>query len=117
MTAVCRYVWPQPFDPKRPDEVDVFGCDFSRRLNTGETISAGAVSIVLRDDPLEVDIPAMLFGPASVVGNIVSQRVVGGIDATWYSLIFSAITSSGRALEAVRDFPVAMRWGETCTDA
>lgn len=103
---------PDPFDPKRHDEIDVFGCDFTRYLVAGETISAADVRCVKKSDVAEANIAAMLLGPVSISGAIVSQRITGGDVGTWYSLIFHVTTSAGRVLEPVRDFRVVRRCEE-----
>lgn len=108
--SALRYVWPDPYTPKRPGETDVFSCDFVRRLATAETIAAASVACCLKADAGETPIAAMVVGPASITGSVVSQRIAGGTDATDYTLIFYATTSQGREIEGVRDMPVARRW-------
>jgi len=105
-----RYVWPDPFDPKRPGEVDVFGCQFVRRLYVAETIESSLVKCVLKDDATETNITSMVVGTPSVLGTVVSQMIDEGVEMTWYTLIFRVTTSTGRTLETARDFQVASRW-------
>lgn len=100
---------PTPFDPKRHDEIEIFGCDFSKRLFPGESIISADVRCVLKGDVTETNITAMLLGPPSIVGASVSQRVVDGDVNVWYSMIFHITTSTGRILEPVRDFRVVRR--------
>jgi hypothetical protein len=107
-----RYVWPDPFDPKRPNEIDAFGCDFKRRLATAETLSTATVKVCLQGDALETAIPAMLVGASAISGSLVSQRIGAGDDGVTYTLIFAATTSASRSIEGVRDLPVARRWDE-----
>lgn len=94
------------FDPKRPDEVEVFAWDFSRALATGETLAAASVKVVLADDAAEVAIPAMVSGAAGIDGAVVSQLVAGGTDGATYTLLCTVTTSQGQTLVAQRDLLV-----------
>ncbi len=94
------------FDPKRPDEVEVFAFDFRRLLATGETIVTKSVKAVLSDDETEAAIPAMVSGPAGEDGGVVSQLIAGGDDGQTYTLLCTVTTSQGQTLVAQRDLAV-----------
>lgn len=94
------------FDPKRPDEVEVFAWNFARALSAGETLAAAAVKAVLADDASEAAIPAMVTGSAGIDGAVVSQLVAGGTDGTTYTLLYTVTTSQGQTLVAQRDLLV-----------
>jgi len=95
-----------PFDPKRPDEVEVFAFDFSRLLASGETISTKSVKSVLSTDSSEVSVPGMVTGTATESAGVVSQLVGGGTDGVTYTLLCTVTTSQGQTLVAQRDLPI-----------
>lgn len=94
------------FDPKRPDEVEVFAWNFARALASGETLETASVRAVLADDASEAAIPAMVSGGAGIAGAVVSQLVGGGTDGTTYTLLCTVTTSQGQTLVAQRDLLV-----------
>ncbi len=95
-----------PFDPKRPDEVEVFAFDFARVLSAGESISTAVVKAVQADDATEASVPGMVSGTAGVDGAIVSQLVAGGTDGVTYTLLCTITTHQGQTIVAQRDLPV-----------
>lgn len=112
MSTYPRYSWPNEYDPKRPDETDVFGADFAKRLEPGETISEASIVCCRKDDTTETAVAGMVVGDVTTAGSTVSSRIAGGDDGVTYSLIFEVRTSAGRTLQSVRDLPVARRWGD-----
>jgi hypothetical protein len=97
------------YDWKRPDEGKHFGLDYSMNLDFGVTIASGTCKVVAMDDADESDdLTAMKSGSAFVAdvkneqtGAVkrasakLVQKITGGADGTWYSLIFSMLLSNG----------------------
>lgn len=85
----------EAFSPKATDEVVWLSWDFSRILNTGETISSADVtaSVVRGVDASPGDI---LDGPESIESDKVSQKVTGGIAGVIYNLRCVVTTSNGQ---------------------
>lgn len=94
------------FDPKRPDETELFAADFARLLGSGETLSTATCKVILADDATETDIGAMKSGSTTVNGTRALQRITGGTDGLIYTVIFTVTTSQSQTLVESRDLPI-----------
>ena len=90
----------QSFSQKAPDEVWIVGMDFTAQLAAGATITAQSVGIESAPGSIDANALAMLAGSALLAGNVVSQKIEGGIPDNIYMLYFDAIYSNGKSLEA-----------------
>jgi hypothetical protein len=74
------------FDPKLPEESEVFSFDFAARLGAGQAVSSATVTAT----------PAGLtLGAASVSGSVVSVRISGGAAETVYDVRALATLNDG----------------------
>jgi hypothetical protein len=97
---------PTVLPTKDPGSVIVVACDFSRRLDEGETIPSCTLSV------------SVLFGADEGAAGMASgsvdlsefpllkQRVVDGLSGVRYLLRFKAVTSKGRILVGSAVLPV-----------
>ena len=104
---------PTPLDPLHAGEVDDIPFEFE--LGTGETITGSPVMscTVYRGGP-DATPAALLSGAATVSGNVVTQRVSGGVAGTVYTVLCRVTTSAGRVLAVAAHLPVinlAAVWG------
>lgn len=91
------------FTPKRPNEQEVFGFDFTPQLSTGESISTATVtaSVISGSDPSPQSI---VSGAAVISKGKVSQKIIGGVDGEIYKLVCQVSTTGAlfpQVLEAV----------------
>ncbi len=101
----------QPFilPPKYSTETKIASIDFSDSLNIGETIVSiqnMSIFVIQGTDP---NPNSMLTGTTTVIGNIVNQPVMGGIDGNIYNIAVSINTSLGQILTNVAQFGVVSR--------
>lgn len=91
--------------PKDTAEVDTLPFDFSASLLAGETLASASVSAEVHHgtDPLPA---ALLSGAPVVQGDLVFQRLFGGVAGVTYLLRCAATLSSGRVLVAAAYLPV-----------
>lgn len=84
----------QPRWEKFSVESRVYGFDFSRLLEPGETLvsAAFAIAVVEGTDPAAA---AMLVGSASTSGSVARQRVAAGAQGVLYQVTATATTSGG----------------------
>lgn len=86
------------FDPKDPEDVDIFSGSFIDEFGATETIVPGT-AVVTIEDATGVLQPSMLAGPPDISGDpIVRQKVQGGINGQTYKMRYSVDTSEGRHL-------------------
>lgn len=80
-------------------ESRVYGFDFGRLLEAGETLTGAtfAVAVVTGTDPTPA---AILVGAATVAGAIARQRIAGGVGGATYRVTATATTSAGNTLSA-----------------
>ena len=88
---------------------------FEFELATGETIAGSPVMActVYRGGP-DATPAALLSGAPVVGGNVVTQRVSGGVAGTVYTVLCKVTTSAGRVLAVAAHLPVinlAANWG------
>ena len=87
---------------KYPIEAYYIGVDFTNRLSDGETILSSGSSVIVRKagDPQALNI--LLDGSHFVVGNILKQKVSGGLlsDLKYY-MHFRAVTSEQNTYNSV----------------
>lgn len=87
----------QPRWEKFATESRVYGFDFSRLLEPGETLVSATftIAVVEGSDPAAA---AMLVGSASTSGSVVRQRVAGGVQAVLYQVTATVASSAGSTL-------------------
>jgi hypothetical protein len=74
------------FDPKLPEEDEVFSVNFADRLGAGRTVTGATVTAT----------PAGLtVGTPGVSGTVVSVRISGGTAAAVYEVLFLATLDDG----------------------
>lgn len=87
-----------PFTPpKRPTEKEFFAFDYARQLGTGETISSASVAVTVKSGT-DGNPSAMVSGTANIVGERVSQLIIGGTADVQYCIACTAVTSLGQEI-------------------
>lgn len=78
-------------------ESRVYGFDFNRLLEPGETLVSAifAIAVVEGADPAAA---AMLVGSATTSGSFARQRIAAGVQAVLYQVTATAVTSAGNTL-------------------
>lgn len=91
-----------PEMPKAPNEGLSLSMDFSQRgwLRPGETIAtcAWTCQVYAGDDP---NPQAMISGPATIDGPVVTQAVVGGLEDVVYLFLATVATNPPRVAPMV----------------
>ncbi len=84
---------------KDPAETIPIGFDFGGRLLPGETLT-GLPVIFLRfySGIPDANAPAMLSGSPAIIGSVVLQMLVGGVENSRYETEARCMTSSGRVI-------------------
>lgn len=95
------------FSPKDPAEVLALGIDFSRQLDTGETIS-GATWSATQTATNITDATPLVLGVSSVTGDVAAVRVSAGTAGCTYKLRVVVVTSNARTLVGCSYLPVAV---------
>ena len=85
------------FSPKTPSAEELFGLNFIRQLDAGETILSAEWSVTVLQG-VDANPAAMLSGPAIISGTKVSQKLIGGVDGVQYCLTCLATTSGGEKI-------------------
>lgn len=94
------------FSPKRPEDIDLFSLDFSRRLVPGDSIAAATVTVDSTAAFPDNQLASMVIGAPVVAGTIVQQKIGGGIANNVYGARFSVTTALGYHLEIVGELSV-----------
>jgi hypothetical protein len=92
-------------DYKTPDEIVDLSFDFSANLGDTETLTTASMEVFVKKG-VDAAPNDMLSGTASVVGDVVYQRIKDGIDKNVYIFKCLADTSIGRRLELDAFLPV-----------
>ena len=83
---------------KQPAELFPVSIDFSRELDSSETLSSAAITV--RNAATAADISAaILSGSAAVATPVITQKITGGTSQDVYILTMLATTSSGNKYE------------------
>ena len=93
------------FSYKITTENEQFTFNFSTVMSTGETISL-ATSTVEVISGTDASPTAILVGSPSINGQVVSQRISGGLDGVIYRIQVTATTSATNVFTIVADLPV-----------
>ena len=93
------------FSYKITTENEQFTFNFSTVMSTGETISL-ATSTVEVVSGTDASPTAILVGSPSINGQVVSQRISGGLDGVIYRIEVTATTSATNVFTIVADLPV-----------
>jgi len=93
------------FSYKITTENEQFTFDFSTVMASSETISSATstVEVMSGDDPNPT---AILVGSPVVSGQLVAQRISGGLDGVIYRIEVTATTSLTNVYTIVADLPV-----------
>jgi hypothetical protein len=93
------------FSYKLTTENELFTFDFSPILGSSETISSATCTVEVKDgtDPNPNNIK---IGVPAVSGDLVVQRVSGGLNGVTYRLIMTITTSLTNVYTLVGDLPV-----------
>jgi len=81
---------------KQPSDAFMFDVDFTRRLESGDTVASAAAAAVKESDGTDA---AALVAALSVVTPIVSVPVLGGTDGETYRLGIRGTTTAGYVYE------------------
>jgi hypothetical protein len=81
-------------------ESRVYGFDFTRLLEAGETITSAAfaATVVAGTDPTP---GAIVVGSADVAGPVCRQRLAGGLAGVLYRVTTTVSTSAGNTLQGI----------------
>lgn len=81
--------------PKAPSEIAIRDFDFTPYLPEGVAINSCSATITtdLDDTGKDSNPSAMLSGAAYVIGNIIYQRLIGGLNGVNYIVYFNAVCS------------------------
>ena len=93
------------FSYKITTENEQFTFNFSTVMSSGETISL-ATSTVEVVSGTDASPTAILVGSPSINGQVVSQRISGGLDGVIYRIQVTATTSATNVFTIVADLPV-----------
>jgi hypothetical protein len=81
---------------KQPDEVETISMDYTRRLNSTETISSLSVTAATIAG---VDATSTLIASSSISGVYCYAKIQAGTNNTKYKITFKATTSEGNIYE------------------
>ena len=93
------------FSYKITTENEQFTFNFSTVMSSGETISL-ATSTVQVVSGTDANPTAILVGSPVINGQVVSQRISGGLDGVIYRIEVTATTSATNVFTIVADLPV-----------
>jgi hypothetical protein len=93
------------FSYKITTENEQFTFNFSTVMSTGETISL-ATSTVEVVSGTDASPTAILVGSPVINGQVVSQRISGGLDGVIYRIEVTVTTSATNVFTIVADLPV-----------
>ena len=88
---------------KQPAEDRLFDMDFSPRLSAGESLTGTPTVSEQTVDQSDGTLTAstdLVFGTATVSGQIAQVRISVGLDAVLYKITFLATTDGGNTVEA-----------------
>lgn len=85
------------FTPKRVAESEIFSVDYSVLLGTGETITSAVWTNSVKEGT-DASPNAMISGPASITGAVVSQKLTAGVAGVYYWPICTATTSANQVI-------------------
>lgn len=86
-------VLPQKF----PLDSSIIPFDMSSLLASGEAVGAGAVTC-LAIIGSDITAPSMISDPATVLNDVIYQKVIGGAEGVTYCLRVAATTNQGNVL-------------------
>ena len=85
------------FFDKQPDEEFIISVEFTDRMTTGETIASNTVTAV--NISTGADATDDVFDYATITGQFLYIRVLGGTSGISYKMTITITTSTGNILE------------------